>query len=401
MTSEMEAVTIRQARRLALTRSGILKPEMTNMPGRAAGRGKRARSRCHTVINRFGYLQLDSVAISGARTHSIVLASRLEGFAADLAENLLAPGEPLFEYWGHEACWLPMTLYPHFGFRRREYRVHPWWGDVLGENAALADRILERIDKEGPLRSKDLEGERVFRVWGGKLATRVAEALWSAGDLAVRTRNRFQRTFDLTERVIPTEVRALSVSDEEALDTLLLRALSSHGWASAGTLAATWRLVNKREAVSASLERLKDQGLVIECKLETKSREVAGWMRTEDVELACRIDKVRPRHDRGVLLSPFDPLLWDRGRTRLLFDFDQVLEIYKPQPQRQYGYYCLPVLAGDRLIARVDLRAERKSGKLVMLSCHYETGPKLRDHTAVARALQRFAGSVGLAHGLA
>ena len=101
------------------------------MPSRAAGRGKRARSRCHAVIDRFGYLQLDSVAISGARTHSIVLASRLEGFGADLGEDLLARGEPLFEYWGHEACWLPMALYPHFEFRRREYRVHPWWGDIL------------------------------------------------------------------------------------------------------------------------------------------------------------------------------------------------------------------------------------------------------------------------------
>ena len=397
----MEAVTIRQARRLALARSGILRPELTNMPARAAGRGKRARSRCHTVINRFGYLQLDSVAISGARTHSIVLASRLQGFAADLAENLLAPGEPLFEYWGHEACWLPMALYPHFGFRRREYRMHPWWGDVLGQNAALADRILERIDKEGPLRSKDLEGERVFRVWGGKLATRVAEALWSAGDLAVRTRNRFQRTFDLTERVIPADMRSVSVSDEDALDTLLLTALSGHGWASAGTLAATWRLVNKRESIAASLYRLKGQGLVIECKLITKTREVAGWMRTEDAEVAFLIDKVRPRRDRGVLLSPFDPLLWDRARTRLLFDFDQVLEIYKPEPQRIYGYYCLPVLAGDQLIARVDLRAERKSGQLVMLSCRYEIEPGPRERTAVARALQRFSDSVELTPGLA
>lgn len=393
----MQSITVREARRLALVRSGILKPDLTDMPARAAGRGQRARTRCHAVIDRFGYLQLDSVAISGARTQSIVLASRLEGFAADLGEDLLAPGEPLFEYWGHEACWLPMGLYPYLEFRRREYRMHPWWGDVLGENAALANRILERIDKEGPLRSMDLEGERVFRVWGGKLATRVAEALWSAGDLAVRTRAHFQRTFDLTERVIPDEWRRASVSDEEALDTLLLRALSAHGWATTGTLAATWRLVNKREPIARSLSRLETKGLVQACKLITKERDIAGWIRSEDTELMLVIDKVRPRRDRGVLLSPFDPLLSDRGRTRLLFGFDQVLEIYKPAHERQYGYYCLPVLAGDRLIARVDLRADRKSGRLLVLSCHYENEPKPREHKAVEHALSRFAGSVGLA----
>ena len=367
------------------------------MPSRAAGHGKRARSRCHAVIERFGYLQLDSVAISGARTHCIVLASRLNGFATDLGENLLGPGEPLFEYWGHEASWLPMALYPYFGFRRREYRVHPWWGDVLNDNAALAQHIVERVEREGPLRSKDLEGERVFHIWGGKLATRVAEALWSAGDLAVRTRNRFQRTFDLTERVIPPEVMSVTVSDEDALDTLLLFALSGQGWASAGTMAATWRLVNKREPIMAALKRLEEQGSIVECKVITKDKELPGWIRSQDIELAGDLDKVRPRRDRGVLLSPFDPLLSDRGRTRLLFDFELRLEIYKPEHQRQYGYYCLPVLAGDQLIARVDLRAERKSGNLAVLSCHFETPPKPREHAAVESALRRYAHSVGLA----
>ena len=367
------------------------------MPSRAAGHGKRARSRCHAVIERFGYLQLDSVAISGARTHCIVLASRLNGFATDLGENLLGPGEPLFEYWGHEASWLPMALYPYFGFRRREYRVHPWWGDVLNDNAALAQHIVERVEREGPLRSKDLEGERVFHIWGGKLATRVAEALWSAGDLAVRTRNRFQRTFDLTERVIPPEVMSVTVSDEDALDTLLLFALSGQGWASAGTMAATWRLVNKREPIMAALKRLEEQGSIVECKVITKDKELPGWIRSQDIELAGDLDKVRPRRDRGVLLSPFDPLLSDRGRTRLLFDFELRLEIYKPEHQRQYGYYCLPVLAGDQLIARVDLRAERKSGNLAVLSCHFETPPKPPEHAAVESALRRYAHSVGLA----
>ncbi|NIW38208.1 MAG: winged helix-turn-helix domain-containing protein, partial [Gemmatimonadetes bacterium] len=121
----MERLSARQARRLALARGGLLRPRHTGLPDRAAGRGLRARDRCHSVIDRFGYLQLDSVAVTGARTHSIVLASRLERFDADLGEELLQPGEPLFEYWGHEASWMPMELYPVFGFRRREHRIHP------------------------------------------------------------------------------------------------------------------------------------------------------------------------------------------------------------------------------------------------------------------------------------
>ena len=135
---------------------------------------------------------------------------------------------------------------------------------------------------------------------------------------------------------------------------------------------------------------------MLECELRTDGRKVAGWIRPEDLELALSLDNSRPRRDRAVLLSPFDPLLWDRTRTQLLFGFEQVLEIYKPAAQRLYGYYCLPVLAGDQLIARVDLRAERKLGRLALLSCHYEADPKPRDREAVAGALRRFGASVDL-----
>ena len=392
----MITMTRRQARRLALARCGLLRPDMTGIPSRVATGEKRAREQCYAIIDRFGYLQLDSVAVSGARTHSIVLASRLDNFPTALGENLLGIGEPLFEYWGHEACWLPMWLYPYFQFRRREYRIHRWWGDVLGQNKALAQRIIERIKHDGPLRSKDFEGERVFRVWGGKLATRVAEALWSVGELAIRKRHNFQRIFDLTERVIPSDVLRRTVTEAEALDELLLCVLSAQGWVSTGTMAATWRLVNKRPLIESSLSRLVEQGLVVECLLNTKDKDLTGWIRPSDIELAQKLERARPRRDKGVLLSPFDPLLSDRGRTRRLFDFNQLLEIYKPRHQRQYGYYCLPVLAGDRLIARVDLRAFRKTGNLSVLSRQFEAAPDARQRKAVESALKRFARSVGL-----
>ena len=394
-------LSVRQARRLALARAGLLRPERTGLPDRAAGRGARARARCHAVIERFGYLQLDSIAVAGARTHAIVLASRLKSLRAQLAESLLRPGEPLFEYWAHEACWVPLSLYPAFGFRRREYRVHPWWGDVITEHAELARAITRRVEAQGPIRSADLEGDRVEHMWGTKLATRVAEALWLAGVLAVRERSGFQRTFDLTERVIPETARRIELGADESMDALLLKALEGHGWATTGTLGATWRLANRRQAINASLARLQESGDIVPCTLQAGDRAIGGWIRPADRELAEALEAIRPRPDRGILLSPFDPVLWDRARTLLLFDFEQVLEVYKPASRRRYGYYCLPVLAGDHLVARVDLKAERKRGQLLVLSCHLER-PRARrpsaagTQSAVASALQRFAESVAL-----
>ena len=136
MTPHPESISIAQARRLALAGAGLLAPRRLGLPERAGVRSAQARERCHRIVEHFGYLQIDTVAVSGARTHCIVLASRLPGLDAALAETLLAPGAPLFEYWGHEACWLPLSLYPCFAWRRKQSRVHPWWGDDLAIDGA-------------------------------------------------------------------------------------------------------------------------------------------------------------------------------------------------------------------------------------------------------------------------
>ncbi|MCJ7753449.1 MAG: winged helix DNA-binding domain-containing protein, partial [Thermoanaerobaculales bacterium] len=174
----METISTRAARRLALARAGLLKPEWTGMPQRASGRSRRARSAAHTIIDRFGYLQLDTVSIAGARSHAIVPLSRIDGFDPTLAEELLQPGEPVFEYWGHEACWLPMDLYPVFAFRREEFRHHPWWGDLIGQHPDVADSLLRQIRDDGPLRSLDMEGRSSSGWWDLKVAKKVATALW-------------------------------------------------------------------------------------------------------------------------------------------------------------------------------------------------------------------------------
>ena len=393
----MESLSVADARRLALARAGLLKPEWTGFPrGRKASR----REAAFDVIRRFGYLQLDTVSVAGARSHGIVLHSRLPGLAPAVPESLLRPGAPLFEYWGHEASWIPMELYPAFAFRRREFQKHPWWGDLLGDNPRVAASILDRIRDEGPLRSSDLEGKSTTGWWNLSVAKKVVSALWSAGTLAVRERRNFQRTYDLAERVIEAKWRKGELSLPDSLKVLLLKALEGHGWASPATLTATWRFRFLRSEIQGALEELEEEGAIRKCLLhEAPSTRVAGWIRPEDLDLASRLRRLRlsPRDvDEGVLLSPFDPLLWDRVRVKLLFGFHQVLEVFTPAPRRKYGYYCMPVVAGERLVARCDVKAEKTKGALRALSVHYEKGASAASKNATRRALERYAAAIGL-----
>ena len=324
--------------------------------------------------------------------------SRLDGASTALGESLLAPGEPLFEYWGHEASWIPVELYRFFEFRRHHYTVHPWWGDLLGEHPRIAAAILDQLRDLGPQRGGDFEQvSSPGGWWQLSIAKKVLSALWSRGDVAVSRRVGFQREYDLAERTIPEAARTDPAPLAESIETLLLRALAGHGWATTGTLAATWRLPKMGAEIAAALQRLCERRAVVACRLEAPGTGKAGWIRPVDLEAAETLQSSRPRRDRGLLLSPFDPLLWDRSRTELLFGFRQLLEIYKPAPQREFGYYCLPVLAGDRLIGRIDLKAARRAGRLNVLAEHYERDPvAARDRKAAEEALQRLARALQL-----
>lgn len=319
-----------------------------------------------------------------------MLLSRLSELDPELPESLLRPKAPVFEYWGHEASWLPMELYPVFAFRRQEFRQRsPWWGPVLQENRAKARAVLRRVRDEGPMRSADFEDDTGRSDWGYTLTRRILRCLWWAGDLAVRERRNFQPYYDVTERVIPDKARESSVPRREATKILLLKALDGHGWAQTKTLVDTWRLTKRRKLIQSCLDELAEEGEVVACSLDGRS----GWIRRDDLELAARLGRARPSSEAGVLLSPFDPILWDRARVKRLFDFDHVLEIFKPAKERKYGYYSMPVVAGDRLVARCDAKADRSTGTLRVLATHHESDPR---PAAVRSALSRHARSLKL-----
>lgn len=398
-----QSISVRQARRLALVRAGLLKPEWLALPSRGAGGGKRARDAAHRVVQHFGYLQLDTVCIAGARSHTIVLLSRIAGMQPALGEDLLCGDGALFEYWGHEASWLPMELYPAFEFRRREFDKHPWWGDVVREHPKVARELTARIRDEGAIRSLDMDGRGSRGWWDLKTTKRVADALWSSGRLAIARRQNFQRQYDLIERVIPEALIEAPLPAADSYRMLLRLALQGHGWATRGTLAATWRLRNCREAIDSALDALIESGEVVACSMQPGrgERVQQGFILRDDLELAERLDSVRPRRDQGLLLSPFDPLLWDRNRVQQLFGFEALLEIFKPAPQRRFGYYCLPVLAGEQLIGRMDFKADHSAGALGVLSNRFEnSGTSVSDcaraDAAARHALSRYADALDL-----
>jgi len=192
------------------------------------------------------------------------------------------------------------------------------------------------------------------------------------------------------------------VAQGKALEILLLRALAGHGWATTTTLAQTWRLVKLRREIDEALINLKEAGGILDCAvLDSVGKKINGWIRPDDLELASRLEHTKPRGNRGVLLSPFDPILWDRRRVETLFGFHQILEIFKPAAKRLYGYYCLPVLAGEHLIARVDLKADWKNQKLLVLSRHFQgldpnTPVRSSQGDALRFALNRYSKSLGL-----
>ena len=340
------------------------------------------------AIRRLSAVQLDSISTVD-RSHRLTLLSRVGRYPPRTVSGLLAAGR-VFEYWAHEACLLPIEDWPLARSRMLSRPDHPWWGDLIDRNPALADRIMGEIRERGPLGSRHFEGARsAGGMWSLKPAKQMLEALWSAGRLVIGARDGFQRMYDLPERVIPDTVLGAPVpGEDEAMRALVLRAVAARGALTDAGVVEHWRL----------------RGGVAGVKPYTDALVAAGALRREAVddggppvliEAGADVEAAKPAG--AVLLSPFDNLLWDRPFAERVLGFQHLIEVYKPAPERRYGYYVLPLVVGDRVAGRADIKADRKAGVLRLLAWHPESRRRsaARDE-ALERAFARLARQLAL-----
>jgi uncharacterized protein YcaQ len=355
-----------------------------------SGRFRRAGPEdVETAIARLSCVQLDSISTVD-RSHRLALSSRIGAYPAAAVSELLASGH-IFEYWAHEACLLPMADWPLFR-PAMENGGREWYGKVERTHPHLREEILGEIAARGPLGSRHFEGSAGGGMWNWKPAKAMLELLWNHGELVVGGRQGFQRLYDLPERVLPAKVLTAPVPPEpERLRELALRAVRARGALTESGIVEHWRLRGGAATVRPAVASLVEDGLLRRLPVDDGGA---------DVLVDAGTDLAPSAPSSAVLLSPFDNLLWDRPFARRILGFDHLIEVYKPQPQRRYGYYVLPFLRGDRIAGRVDLKSERAEGTLVVKAFHREDGvrPSAALDDALDGALHRLARSIGLEH---
>jgi uncharacterized protein len=369
MTVQLAAI-----RRLIVSRQGF------------ASRFRRAgEADVEDVVRRLSAVQLDSISTVD-RAHRLTIGSRIGAYPPDTVPRLLAEGR-IFEYWAHEASLLPIELWPHFRLVM-EGKGH--WGAhdrALRDHADLVDPILERIRLEGPLGSRDFEGEGSGGMWNWKPAKMVLEALWDRGRLAIAERRNFQRRYDLVERVIPKHILdAPKPSEDETLRTLALLAVAARGALTEPAVREHWRLKGGRARLHQHLVALVDEGRLREVEADDGG---PTFYVLADTEIDG--DPAPP-----TLVCPFDNLVWDRPLLERVFGFRHVIEVYKREHEREFGYYVLPLLVGDRFVGRADLKADRAEG--VLRIRRFTPEPRVRGNVEgkLDRAAARLARLLGL-----
>ena len=356
MASMKPELSNEEARRIALAAQGFADARPT---GRVDIRALRR------VIGRVGLLQIDSVNVL-VRAHYMPLYSRLGPYSRDLLDDAVYKRHELFEAWAHVASLVPLDCYPLLRHQMHsnvpQWRHFRHWAEA---NKEYVDAVLEEVRERGPLSAKELEdpGWRRGSWWMRSKGKQALEWHFRCGNLMASDRPNFERVYDVTERVLPADVLDQEpVPEREAQREFLMRAARSHGVGTAKDLADYYRL-----PILRSRELLKE--LVAEGALREVS--VAGWK--EPAYLHPEATAPRSIKARA-LLTPFDPVVWERSRAERLFNFTYQIEIYVPEKKRQYGYYVLPFLLDGELVGRVDLKADRTAGKLHAKGVFIEEG---------------------------
>jgi uncharacterized protein YcaQ len=374
----VETVSLAQLRRYLISHQRFATRPRTSRPGDVAD-----------TIRRLGCVQLDSISTVD-RAHRLTLTARLGAYPTGTVTRLLSEAR-IFEYWAHEACLLPIEDFPLFKRRMEELKDRHWWGRKR-EDTKTEALVLDAIRERGalPSRAFDGEGARPGEMWNWKPAKRALEHLFAAGEVVVAGRDGFQRLYDLPERIIPKRYLDAPVPSVEAFRRgYALRAVQGRGALTEAAIAEHCRLPGGGKEMRPVVDLLEQDGLVRRVAVADGGAPVVA---PAGVEVDGSVPKA------GVLLSPFDNLLWDRAFLERVFGFRHVIEVYKPGHERVYGYYVLPFLYGDRIVGRADLKTERKESILRVKAFHLEPGVRrsgaLSD--AFERALLRLARALGV-----
>ncbi len=327
------------------------------------------------AIQRMSLLQIDTINIV-ARSPYLVLFSRLGAYSPEWLDNALSNGE-LMEYWAHEACFLPRSDFALVRHRMRAPDKMGWKyrKEWMEQHAQEIKALTEHIKQNGPVRSADFEHPRkgASGWWEWKPHKRHLEGLFTAGEVMVIARRNFQRVYDLTHRVMPhwdDERDMLSQSAAEAI--MLENSARSLGIFRPQWLADYYRL--RQPALAPLMQEWQAQQRIIPVEVESLG---AMWLHSDllpELELALA-GKLTATH--SAVLSPFDPVVWDRKRAEQFFDFSYRLECYTPAPKRQYGYFVLPLLHKGQLVGRMDAKMHRKAGELEIISLYLEEGTRV------------------------
>jgi len=342
------------------------------------------------AIQRLGLLQLDSVNVL-ERSHYLPVFARLGGYDKALLDRLtFATRAPYREYWAHEAALIPLEDWPLFRFRMHDYRDYysaandPWLAAHTDTLAWLRAELAEK----GPLPASKIERDaaapRRGSWWDWDEVKRGLERMFRVGDVVSAGRAGFERTYALPEQVMPDEVYRREVPREDAVRILMERAARAHGIGTLSDLADYYRL--KTADAKPALASLVEEGVV-------HAVTVPGWRKPAFLHRDARIPR---RVEATALLSPFDPVVWERERALRLFGFHYRIEIYTPAPKRVYGYYSLPVLVDEALVGRIDLKNDRKRGVLRVQSAWRELGVPDAVAERVVPALRELAAWQGL-----
>lgn len=358
------------ARKIHLAAQGVLRP-----PRRA-----RSSEDVLNAIRAMRVLQIDTISVV-ARSPYLVLFSRVGDYPQVWLENLLAEGK-LFEYWAHEACFIPIEDFAYYRHRMLTPTGLGWkyaeqWQN---DNPAQMDAVLAHIRANGATRSADFARKdgKGGGWWEWKPEKRALEVLFTSGKVMIARRESFHRVYDLTERVHPTWRDSEIAPFADLAQEKVLQAVQALGVCKASWISDYFRTKNR---IQPDIERLLSQGLL--CEASVEGFDQPFYYHPLHAELIAQAESLQATYT--CLLSPFDPVVWDRKRALELFDFDYRIECYTPQAKRQYGYFCLPILRRGALIGRVDAKAHRKEGVFAVNSLHLE--PNVRISQALANDL--------------